>query len=61
MKEFNIEIEKSGRVETLLNVAGHNVATQVAWFTQKRGYKLVRIVEVAPMGDVTQGGMFGCD
>lgn len=61
MKEFNIEIVKNGRVETLLNVAEHNVATQVAWFTQKRGYKLVQIVEVAPMGDVTQNGMFGCD
>lgn len=61
MKEFNIEFEKDGKITRAIYVRENDIQSQIQWYVVKRGYNLVRIVEVAPMGDVTQGGMFGCD
>jgi hypothetical protein len=61
MKEFNIEFEKDGKITRAIHVRENRIQYEIQWYVVKRGYNLVRIVEVAPMGDVTQGGMFGCD
>ena len=60
--EFSIEYKNknTGKVESLIQVATHNVETHVNELTRK-GHTVLRVIEVAPMGDVTQGGMFGCD
>ena len=60
--EFNIEYtnKNNGKVETLIQVATHNVETHVNNLV-KKGHTVLRVIEVAPMGDVTQGGMFGND
>lgn len=60
--EFNIEYKNkyNGKVETLIQLAAHSVEFQIKCLT-KKGHTVLRVIEVAPMGDVTQGGMFGCD